>query len=152
MTPLRPFATARRLFVTALVATAALIVAGAAHAIPPSNDDVHSAAVIVALPFDTTTDATEATTEAAPTQEGPAAPPSVTPQSPAAPGATDIPEGAVRGDGTATCPPEFPIKGNTHSMIYHTAESRVYGQTIAELCFSSPEAAEAAGYRSPKNV
>ena len=37
-------------------------------------------------------------------------------------------------------------------MIYHTAESRVYGQTIAELCFSSPEAAEKAGYRSPKNL
>jgi len=97
-------------------------------------------------------DATEATTEAAPTQEATSAPPSVTPESPAAPGATDVPEGAVRGNGTAICPPEFPIKGNTQSMIYHTAESRVYGQTIAELCFSSPEAAEAAGYRSPRNL
>ncbi|MCD6034250.1 MAG: ribosomal protein, partial [Thermomicrobiales bacterium] len=86
-------------------------------------------------------DATEATTEAAPT-----------PEATTAPGATDVPAGAVRGDGTATCPPEFPIKGNTQSMIYHTAESRVYGQTIAEICFSSPEAAKAAGYRSPKNV
>jgi hypothetical protein len=97
-------------------------------------------------------DATEATTEAAPTQAATAAPPPVTPQSPAAPGATDAPEGAVRGDGTVTCPPGFSVKGNAHSMIYHTAESRVYGQTIAEICFSSPEAAEAAGYRSPKNV
>ncbi len=97
-------------------------------------------------------DATEATTEAAPTQEATAAPPPVTSESPAAPGATDVPEGAVRGDGTVTCPPGFPVKGNTHSMIYHTAESRVYEQTIAELCFSSPEAAEAAGYRSPRNL
>jgi hypothetical protein len=97
-------------------------------------------------------DATEATTEAAPTPEATATATPVTPESPAAPGTTDVPAGAVRGDGTATCPPEFPIKGNTQSMIYHTAESRVYGQTIAEICFSSPEAAEAAGYRSPKNV
>jgi hypothetical protein len=98
-------------------------------------------------------DATEATTEAAPTQEATAAPssPPVTPESPAAPGAAEVPEGAVRGDGTVTCPPGFPVKGNAHSMIYHTAESRVYEQTIAEFCFSSPEAAERAGYRSPKN-
>jgi hypothetical protein len=97
-------------------------------------------------------DATEATTEAAPTPEATATATPVTPESPAVPGATDVPAGALRGDGTAICPPEFPIKGNTQSMIYHTAESRVYGQTIAEICFSSPEAAEAAGYRSPKNV
>jgi hypothetical protein len=98
--------------------------------------------------------ATEATTAATPTQEATAAPssPPATPESPSPSGVTDVPEGAVRGDGTVTCPPGFPIKGNAHSMIYHTAESRVYGQTIAELCFSSPEAAEKAGYRSPKNL
>ena len=67
-------------------------------------------------------------------------------------GSAGVPEGAVRGDGSATCPPEFPVKGNAQSMIYHTVESRVYGQAIAELCFSSPEAAEAAGYRSPRNL
>lgn len=99
-------------------------------------------------------DATEATTEAAPPQEATAAPssPPVTPESSAAPRVTDVPEGAVRGDGTVTCPPGFPVKGNAHSMIYHTAESRVYEQTIAELCFSSSQAAERAGYRSPKNL
>ena len=91
-------------------------------------------------------DATEATTEAAPSPGSDGGAPPVTPESLAAPGTTDVPEGAVRGDGTATCPPAFPIKGNMQSMIYHTAESRVYGQTIAEICFSSPEAAEAAGY------
>jgi hypothetical protein len=99
-------------------------------------------------------DATEATTEAPPTGEATAAPSSstVSAESPVTTRATDVPEGAVRGDGTVTCPPGFPVKGNAHSMLYHTAESRVYDQTIAELCFSSPEAAEMAGYRSPKNL
>jgi hypothetical protein len=98
-------------------------------------------------------DATEATTEAPPTGEATTAPssPPATAESPGAMGPTGIPEGAVRGDGTATCPADFPVKANTQSMIYHTAQSRVYEQTIAELCFSSPEAAEAAGYRPPKN-
>jgi large subunit ribosomal protein L17 len=75
-----------------------------------------------------------------------------TAESPASAGPTAAPEGAVHGDGTATCPPEFPVKANAQSMIYHTAQSRVYEQTIAELCFSSPEAAESAGYRPPKNL
>ncbi len=99
-------------------------------------------------------DATEATTEAPPAGEVAAAPssPPVTPESVAPTETSGVPEGAVRGDGTATCPPGFPVKGNAHSMIYHTAESRVYGQTIAELCFSSPAAAESAGYRPPRNV
>jgi hypothetical protein len=99
-------------------------------------------------------DTAEATTEAPPTGEATAAPsaPPATTEASAAMGSTGLPQGAVRGDGTATCPPDFPVKANTQSMIYHTAESRVYGQTIAELCFSSSEAAETAGYRSPKNL
>jgi hypothetical protein len=99
-------------------------------------------------------DTAEATTEAPPTGEATAAPsaPPATTEASAAMGSTGLPQGAVHGDGTATCPPDFPVKANTQSMIYHTAESRVYGQTIAELCFSSPEAAETAGYRSPKNL
>jgi len=99
-------------------------------------------------------DATEATTEVPPTQDAAAVPssPPATPESASPTGSTDLPQGAIQGDGTVTCPPGFPVKGNAHSMIYHTAESRVYGQTIAELCFSSPEAAEMAGYRSPKNL
>jgi hypothetical protein len=99
-------------------------------------------------------DTAEATTEAPPTGESTAAPsaPPATTESSAAMGSTGLPEGAVRGDGTATCPPEFPVKANTQSMIYHTAESRVYQQTIAELCFSSPEAAATAGFRPPKNL
>jgi len=100
-------------------------------------------------------DMAEATTEAPPTSgEATAAPssPPVSAESPAPTGVAGVPEGAVHGDGSATCPPGFPVKGNAHSMIYHTAESRVYEQTVAELCFSSPEAAEAAGYRSPRNL
>ena len=100
-------------------------------------------------------DTAEATTEAPPTSgeatAAPSAPPATT-ESSAAMESTDLPEGAVRGDGTATCPPEFPVKANTQSMIYHPVQSRVYQQTIAELCFSSPEAAETAGYRPPKNL
>jgi hypothetical protein len=99
-------------------------------------------------------DATEATTEAPPSAEATTAPstPPAAAESAAPAEVTGIPEGAVRGDGTATCPPEFPVKANTQSMIYHTAQSRSYEQTIAELCFSSPEAAETAGYRSPRNL
>ena len=114
-----------------------------------------STAAIASEALEAIGDATEATTEAPPTtgdvSAAPSAPPATAESSPPA-GSTDIPEGAVRGDGTATCPPEFPVKANTQSMIYHTAQSRVYEQTIAELCFSSPEAAEAAGYRPPKNL
>jgi hypothetical protein len=66
--------------------------------------------------------------------------------------ASDVPAGAVRGDGTAVCPPGFPVKGNAQSKIYHAPESRVYEQTIAELCFATAEAAQAAGYRPPKNL
>ena len=80
--------------------------------------------------------------------------PAATAASDAGPGspASNVPEGAVRGDGTAICPSGFPVKGNAQSKIYHTAESRVYGQTIAEYCFSSAESAQAAGYRPPRNL
>jgi hypothetical protein len=72
---------------------------------------------------------------------------------PAPPSATgELPENAVRGDGTANCPPEFPVKGNASSKIFHTTESRVYAQTIAELCFASAEAAQAAGYHPSKQA
>lgn len=72
---------------------------------------------------------------------------------PAAPSATagDVPAGALRGDGSAACPPGFPIKGNAQSMIYHTPQSSVYASTIPELCFATAEAAEAAGFRPPRS-
>lgn len=66
--------------------------------------------------------------------------------------ASEVPAGAIRGDGSAVCPPGFPIKGNAHSRIYHTSASRSYERTVAEICFSTPEAAEAAGYRAARDL
>jgi micrococcal nuclease len=59
----------------------------------------------------------------------------------------EAPAGAVAGDGTAICPPRFPVKGNLPSQIYHLPGQVMYPQTVPEFCFASAEAAEAAGYR-----
>ncbi|WP_281689206.1 hypothetical protein [Pseudonocardia thermophila] len=48
-------------------------------------------------------------------------------------------------DGSAPGP-EFTIKGNANSMLYHTPDSPYYARTRAEAWFSSTEAAEAAGF------
>ena len=40
----------------------------------------------------------------------------------------------------------YPIKGNANSMLYHRPDSRDYAQTIAEVWFDSPTAAEEAGF------
>ena len=45
------------------------------------------------------------------------------------------------------CPPDFPIKGNADSFIYHTPASLFYGRTRAEVCFNLEEAAFRHGYR-----
>jgi hypothetical protein len=66
-------------------------------------------------------------------------------------GAPTVPEGAVAGDGTTECPPGFPIKGNQQSMLYHDHTSRSYKRTIAEFCFATPEAAQAAGFRPARD-
>ncbi|MDQ3539933.1 MAG: trigger factor [Chloroflexota bacterium] len=58
----------------------------------------------------------------------------------------------VAGDGTNDIPDGFTIKGNASSHIYHPEASSSYDNTIAEIYFSSPEAAERAGYRMPKNL
>jgi large subunit ribosomal protein L17 len=47
-------------------------------------------------------------------------------------------------DGSA--PEGFPVKGNTNSMKYHTPESPSYDRTVAEVWFTTPQAAEAAGF------
>jgi hypothetical protein len=65
-------------------------------------------------------------------------------------GRPHVPAGAVAGDNTAECPPDYPIKGNATSMIYHQPGQPNYDRTIAELCFASVHDAEAAGYRPPK--
>ena len=62
----------------------------------------------------------------------------------------EVPVGAVAGDGTADCPAEFPVKGNASSQIYHVPGQVSYPQTIAEFCFASADAAEAAGFRQSR--
>ncbi len=42
--------------------------------------------------------------------------------------------------------PEYTVKGNADSMLYHTTESPYYVRTRAEAWFTSTEAAEAAGF------
>lgn len=53
--------------------------------------------------------------------------------------------------GEYSCPASHPVKGNigSNGRIYHTPASRSYNQTKPEVCFVSPEAAAAAGFRAP---
>jgi uncharacterized protein (TIGR02271 family) len=60
--------------------------------------------------------------------------------------ATRVPANAVRGDGATACPPDYPVKGNADSGLFHEPASSAYAQTIPEICFASAEAAEAAGF------
>jgi hypothetical protein len=61
-------------------------------------------------------------------------------------GGDEAPPGAVQGDGGRDCPPVYPIKASTHSMLYHTTASHSYSRTIPQLCFTTTSAAEAAGF------
>ena len=45
------------------------------------------------------------------------------------------------------CPPEFPVKGNAGSMIFHVPGGGFYARTRPEDCFRSPADAQQAGYR-----
>lgn len=58
----------------------------------------------------------------------------------------------VPGDGTHDVPEGFPFKGNASSKIYHPTTSPSYANTIAEIYFATPEAAERFGYRLPKTM
>jgi hypothetical protein len=49
------------------------------------------------------------------------------------------------------CPPEFPVKGNANSFIYHTPQGLFYTRTKAEVCFTSEHAAQQHGYRSSRH-
>lgn len=64
--------------------------------------------------------------------------------------APEVPSGAVAGDGSESCPPDFPIKGNAQSLIYHEPDGGSYDRTIPEFCFATAEGAEAAGYRASR--
>ena len=99
-------------------------------------------------------DAQAATTPVADAAAAPAASAPAAPAAPAAMGLTAqgaVPAGAVKGDGTHTCPPEYPIKGNAQSMLYHDSTSRSYSRTIAEFCFTTADAAQAAGFRAARD-
>jgi hypothetical protein len=69
----------------------------------------------------------------------------------AAADAGSVPPGAIRGDGGRVCPPTYPIKGNEQSMLYHLPENPTYQSTVPELCFSTVEAAHAAGYSEARH-
>ncbi|RNI21549.1 50S ribosomal protein L17 [Flexivirga caeni] len=57
------------------------------------------------------------------------------------------PESAAPVDGGLSPDAEkFPVKGNEDSMKYHVPGSRWYDATVAEVWFTTPEAAEAAGF------
>ncbi len=49
-------------------------------------------------------------------------------------------------DDVHEAPEGYPIKGNADSMKYHQLEGRWYEQTVAEVWFATPEAAEEAGF------
>jgi large subunit ribosomal protein L4 len=64
---------------------------------------------------------------------------------------TDAPQwaGSVKAFDDGFEPPEYPIKGNADSMLYHTPESPFYDRTVAEVWFDTEESAEAAGFSKP---
>ena len=78
-----------------------------------------------------------------------------TPESTETPDSTDSTEAGQASTGSGAYvgsePPEgFVIKGNERSMKYHTPESSNYSQTVAEVWFSSEEAAQEAGFVKAK--
>lgn len=62
------------------------------------------------------------------------------------------PGSALPLDGGESPSPDFVVKVSRGSKIYHAPSSPAYGRTTAALWFASPEAAEAAGFRRPKNA
>ncbi len=46
-------------------------------------------------------------------------------------------------------PDGFPVKGNADSMLYHVPGSSFYARTVAEVWFTTAEAAQAAGFQLP---
>ena len=76
---------------------------------------------------------------------------------PTSPAATAVPSPAAAGSSVAPsagqCPSTAPIKGNVGSngKIYHLPQGDPnYARTHAEQCFSTPEAAQAAGFRAAR--
>ena len=73
------------------------------------------------------------------------------------PAGVDAPLVAPLLDGTAwvppvdgTCPAGFPVKANANSGIFHVPGGRFYERTVPERCYTTPQSAEADGYRPAK--
>lgn len=75
--------------------------------------------------------------------------PVVTPLIPARP--PPPPASTAAPDAAGSCPASAPIKGNIgKERIYHLPGDAYYSRTRAEACFSSAQAAQAAGFRGIK--
>ena len=59
-------------------------------------------------------------------------------------------DGWIRGDGTPICPPDFPIKGNATSRIYHLPGQASYEATVPAICFATEAIAAEHGFRPRK--
>lgn len=62
------------------------------------------------------------------------------------------PEAQVSSVGSedGTCPPDWPVKANARSGIFHVPDGAMYDRTRADRCYATPEAAEADGLRRSK--
>jgi hypothetical protein len=56
------------------------------------------------------------------------------------------PGSALPAEDGAAPSPEFTVKGNADSMLFHTTDSPSYNQTRAEAWFRTPADAQAAGF------
>jgi hypothetical protein len=54
--------------------------------------------------------------------------------------------GAVPGDGSRDCPPDYPVKGSMPARHYQLLGQPSYDRIVPDVCFQSAEAAEAAGF------
>jgi len=53
----------------------------------------------------------------------------------------------IDGDGTDSCPVDYPIKANQRSGIYHMPGDLAYDRTVPTYCYQSEASAERDGYR-----
>ena len=53
----------------------------------------------------------------------------------------------IEGDGSDSCPVDYPIKANERSGIYHLPGDLAYDRTVPTYCYQSEAAAERDGYR-----
>lgn len=96
--------------------------------------------------------ATRTPVAVAPTS-APVAPATARPVAPAPAAPTAAPAGSGRAAPISRnqCPPDYPIKGNASSHIYHVPSGGSYNQTNPEDCFATPADAERAGYHAAAN-